>query len=162
MKYFKILISTFFILGISRLVPHPPNFTTLIALAFYMPIIFGIRYVPCVIVSLVLTDLIIGYHNLTAWTWSSIIFISAFSKFFNISKTFRFYGVSISVLFFYIFTNFGVWLTGYYGYTLEGLWLCYILAIPFLGNSFLSTIIFAFLIEIFYKYYKNNLKIKYN
>ena len=39
-----ILISFMSIL-ISRLIPHPPNFTTVIAVAFYLPALFGIKYI---------------------------------------------------------------------------------------------------------------------
>ena len=52
---------------------------------------------------------------------------------------------------FFIITNFGVWSLGSYGYTLNGLIACYTLALPFLGNSLISTIIFSSIIEILIK-----------
>ena len=54
-------------------------------------------------------------------------------------------------------TNFGVWSSGMYGYTLQGLYTCFILAIPFFGYSIVSTLIFSSLIEIFYKLYQTKL-----
>ena len=36
---------------------------------------------------------------------------------------------------FFAISNFGVWASGYYGYTLDGLLACYVAAIPFWGNS---------------------------
>ena len=57
---------------------------------------------------------------------------------------------------FFIFSNFGVWLTGsFYEITIHGLITCYTMAIPFFSNTFLSTIIFALLIEflVFSKYF---------
>ena len=42
---------------------------------------------------------------------------------------------------FYFVTNFGVWSLGSYGYSLNGLILCYMLALPFLGYSLVSTLI---------------------
>ena len=37
---YKILLGIFLILASSRLIPHPPNFTSLIALSFYVPLFF--------------------------------------------------------------------------------------------------------------------------
>ena len=56
MNYFKISICIFIALAASRLIPHPPNFTSLIALSFYVPALLGIRYIPSLILSFILTD----------------------------------------------------------------------------------------------------------
>jgi len=48
---------------------------------------------------------------------------------------------------FFIITNFGVWTLGSYGYNLDGLILCFTLAIPFFGYSLISTFIFSATIE---------------
>ena len=61
------------ILTFSRVIPHPPNFTSLIALSFYVPAIFGSRYMPVVLLSFVFTDLVIGFHNTLLFTWGSIL-----------------------------------------------------------------------------------------
>jgi hypothetical protein len=39
---------------------------------------------------------------------------------------------------FFVFSNFGTWLEGWYGYTWEGLVACYVAAIPFWQNSLLA------------------------
>jgi hypothetical protein len=49
-------------------------------------------------------------------------------------------------------TNFGVWLTGYYEHSFNGLLTSYTLAIPFFTYSLISTFIFASLIETIYKF----------
>ena len=46
MNYLKISIGIFFALAASRFIPHPPNFTSLIALSFYVPAILGVRFIP--------------------------------------------------------------------------------------------------------------------
>ena len=66
-KYLKISL-ILCILALSRFLPHPPNFTSLLALSFYVPVLLGLRYLPALIVSFVITDLIIGYHTGTHWT----------------------------------------------------------------------------------------------
>lgn len=59
----------------------------------------------------------------------------------------------MACLIFYLVTNFGVWLSGYYEYNLNGLLACYILAIPFFGNTLIATIIYSIVIEGLYKFF---------
>ena len=63
MNYLKISLGIFIVLAASRFIPHPPNFTSLIALSFYIPAILGIKFIPALIFSFFLTDLIIGFHS---------------------------------------------------------------------------------------------------
>lgn len=163
MNYLKIAFGVLVVLSASRFVPHPPNFTSLLALSFYIPAVFGIRYIPVVVVSLLLTDLFIGFHGVTLFTWGSVVLIGLISKFF-LSTTFsRISGSLVGACIFFIVTNFGVWSLGTYGYSFEGFIACYTLAIPFFVNSIFSTLIFSIIIEIIYSYYiikKNKLILK--
>ena len=43
----------------SRLIPHPPKFTSLLALSFYIPVFIGLRYLPVLILSSAITDLLL-------------------------------------------------------------------------------------------------------
>ena len=149
MKDLKIALAIFIALSVSRFIPHPPNFTSLMALSFYIPAIFGIRYLPMLIISFVITDLIIGFHNVTLFTWGSVILIGLMSKFFIKNTTNRITGALIGACLFFIITNFGIWSLGSYGYSFEGLIKCYTLAIPFFGNTLISTLIFSAMIEVF-------------
>ena len=149
MKDLKIALAILIALSVSRFIPHPPNFTSLIALSFYIPAIFGIRYLPMLIISFVITDLIIGFHNVTLFTWGSVILIGLMSKFFIKNTTNRITGALIGACLFFIITNFGIWSLGSYGYSFEGLIKCYTLAIPFFGNTLISTLIFSAVIEVF-------------
>jgi hypothetical protein len=158
MNYLKIAFGVLIVLSLSRFVPHPPNFTSLLTLSFYIPAAFGIRYIPTVIISLVFTDFIIGFHSLMIYTLSSIIFIGLISKFFNRSILFRLFGALSGAVIFYSLTNFGVWLNGSYDYSLNGLIACYILALPFFGYTLISTLIFSLIIETLYIFYKPNKK----
>ena len=53
--YIKVFIGIFIVLGASRFIPHPPNFTSLLALSFYIPVLFGRRFIPALLVSFFLT-----------------------------------------------------------------------------------------------------------
>lgn len=152
MKHLKFTIGIFLVLAVSRFIPHPPNFTSLIALSFYVPILFGQFYIFSLLFSFVITDLIIGMHTLTFFTWGAVVIIGFFSKLFIKNFKIRFFGVLFSILIFYIISNFGVWIMGSYGYSVEGFLMCYINAIPFLGNTFLSTILYSSIIETINKY----------
>ena len=147
MNYLKISVSIFLTLAASRFIPHPPNFTSLLALSFYVPAILGIRYLPALVISFVITDLFIGFHGVSLFTWGSVIFIGFISKYFISTIFSRMLGATIGACLFFIITNFGVWSLGFYGYSLEGLITCYILAIPFFGNSLIGTLIFSSAIE---------------
>lgn len=155
MKQVSICIGIFITLAMSRFIPHPPNFTSLLALSFYVPVIFGLRYLPVLLISFAITDFIIGYHTGTFFTWGSVFLIGLISQFFAKTLIFRMSGALIGAFIFYIITNFGVWVSGMYGLTLSGLVTCYTLAIPFFAYSIISTIIFSSLIEIIFKTYQS-------
>jgi len=152
MNYFKISIGIFITLATSRFVPHPPNFTSLLALSFYIPAFLGIRYLPVLVISFVLSDLAIGFHGVTFFTWGSVILIGLGSRFFTKTILNRIFGSLLGVCLFFIITNFGVWTLGSYTYTFEGLLLCYALAIPFFTYSLISTFIFSGVFEGIYKF----------
>ena len=160
MNYLKISIGIFFALAISRFIPHPPNFTSLLTLSFYVPALLGVRYLPALVISFLLTDLFIGFHSLTLFTWGSVILIGLSSKFFLSTILTRVSGSLLGAVIFFIVTNFGVWSMGSYGYTINGFLLCYTLAIPFFAYSLVSTIIFSGIVEGCYKL--NFLKLKIN
>ena len=151
MNYLKVSTGIFLVLAASRFIPHPPNFTSLLALSFYVPAILGIRYLPALVLSFFITDLVIGFHGTTLFTWGSVILIGLLSKFLVSNTVTRISGALIGASLFFVITNFGVWSLGFYGYTIEGLITCYTLAIPFFGNTIVGTIIFSSIIEVFLK-----------
>jgi len=157
MHYIKVAIGVLVALSASRFIPHPPNFTSLIALSFYIPAVFGIRYVPAVILALLFTDFIIGFHSTMLFTSGSVILIGLISKYFNKSILFRIGGALLGAIIFFLISNFGVWLSGSYGYNLNGFLSCYILALPFFGYTVLSTLVFSVIIETLYKLYQGSL-----
>ena len=155
MKNLSIFFGILIILASSRFIPHPPNFTSLLALSFYVPAILGARFIPALLFSFVLTDLFIGFHALALFTWGSVVMIGLFSKFFLANLKTRISGALVGAFIFFIITNFGVWSLGSYGYTIEGLISCYTLALPFFGHTVISTLLFSVIIETVYKFYKN-------
>ncbi len=154
MNYLKISLGIFIALSVTRFIPHPPNFTSLIALSFYVPIIFGLKFIPALILCFILTDFFIGFHTVSLFTWGSVALIGLISVHFNKGILNRFLGVFSGCLVFYIISNFGVWSLGGYGYNFSGLLNCYILAIPFFGYTLISSLFFSTIIETFCKFFK--------
>ena len=155
LKEIKIFLGIFLCLAASRFIPHPWNFTSLLALSFYVPSFLGLRYVPHLIISFAITDFIIGYHGLVMWTWGSVLLISLLTLKFKGSIKLRLPGAILGAVIFFILTNFGVWTTGFYGYSASGLITCFTMAIPFFVSSLFSTLIFSLLIESVNFYYKS-------
>lgn len=161
MNYLKVSLGIFAALAASRFVPHPPNFTSLLALSFYIPALIGIRYLPVLIISFMMTDFVIGFHGTTLFTWGSVVVIGLMSKFFISSILIRISGALFGASLFFLITNFGVWSLGSYGYTIEGLIMCYVMAIPFFAHNLISTFIFSGVIEFIYNLkFLKNFKIK--
>ena len=147
LQYCLILLSSIGALFLFRFLPHPPNFTPVIAMAFYLPIFFGMWCIPFLLLAFAITDFFIGFHSLLVWTWGGLALISLTSKFSN-SILSRLFLSFVGAIIFYIISNFGVWFSGsLYQHSIEGLIQCYIMALPFFTNTLLSTIIFSLLIE---------------
>lgn len=99
--------------------------------------------------TLIASDLVLGNTNIFIFTWSGflipLLFLRQFKKL-KINNIFAgtLAGIS-SNLFFFIWTNFGVWALdswGMYPKTILGLINCYINALPFLKNQLFSSLIF--------------------
>ena len=142
-------ISLILILAISRLIPHPPNFTPIIAVAIMSSCFFKNINLSIIIlvISMLLSDLFIGFYYNIFFVYFSLILITII--FFKINKKINYKTLLIFSFFgsliFYIISNFGVWMLGnLYEKNVSGLINCYILAIPFFKNTFLSTALFSY------------------
>jgi len=149
-------ISLILILALSRLMPHPDNFTPIIALAIMSSYFFrNINFSYSVMLfSMLLADFFIGFYSYMLFVYISLFLIVLI--FFKISKKMNYKNLFIfsffgSVIFFLI-SNFGVWLVGnLYERNINGLIECYFMAIPFFKNTIISTLIFSYSSLIIYK-----------
>ncbi len=144
--YYLVLFGT--ILAMSRIIPHPPNFTPILASAIMAPLLmkdrmFGIA-IP--ILGMFIADVVIGFHPYQLVIYLTIATIGLVSTMqVNYTKL-AVLSVSSSVWFF-LTTNFAVWLAwDYYPKSFEGLITCYTMAIPFFTNTLISTILFTALL----------------
>ena len=127
----------------ARLLPHPWNFTPLVAIGLYA----GAKAarlrtgILAVVLALLLSDAVMGFYG-GMWYVYAALLIPVFA-----GRLIRNRGgllplaaaAGCSSLAFYVTTNFMVWATGHlYPHTVAGLAACYAAGIPFYGNQLLG------------------------
>ena len=156
MKKTKQKIVLFFylvgLIALSRIIPHPPNFTPVLAMAVFMPYltrdIYSAMLVP--LSAMFVSDLYLGFHSSMFWVYTSILLGTTLSQYtISMKKTYVHLGSNalLSSTIFFIVTNFAVWMSGsMYPLTIDGLLLCYTMAIPFFGNTLAGTLFYVSLL----------------
>jgi hypothetical protein len=135
--------------ALSRLLPHPDNFTPIAAMALAGGVYFEKRFALIIpLAALVISDFFIGFHNTVLFVYGSFILIGimglwlkSHKKFFPVVGT-----ALLSSILFFVITNFGVWVTGggwFYPRTWQGLVDCYIMAVPFFRNTLVGDMVFT-------------------
>src|SRR6476619_5466839 len=134
-----------------RLVPHPPTFTPIGAMALFSGAYLGRRALAFVapLGALLLSDLVLGFYHGQATVYFSVALIVMLGMV-ALSRVspLRVAGAAVlsSVLFFVI-TNFGMWLfSGFYPRTMLGLEACFVAAIPFFQNTLAGDLFYAALL----------------
>ena len=145
----KLIIPLIIILAaVTRLIPHPPNFTPIIAIGLFGGAYIQNRslavFIP--IGAMFLSDLFLGFHGTIYWIYGSLLLVGMMGMLLNNKVNVRnCTAVALSGSFiFFLITNFGVWLTSsLYPKNLEGIISCYTLAIPFFGNTITGSIFYT-------------------
>ena len=142
-------LSLILILIISRLIPHPPNFTPIISVAIISSYFFKDKFLSILVlmISMILSDFLIGFHKNIFFVYLSLVTITL--VFYNLREKINFKSMFLFSFFgsliFYLISNFGVLILGtMYEKNFSGLLNCYIMAIPFFKNTFLSTLFFSY------------------
>ena len=127
------------LLGLSRIIPHPPNFTPILAVAVFVPLIMknNLIAIPVTLGAMLIGDLYWGFHSYMFWTYGAVLLATQL-RYRNV-----FGNALLASTIFFLITNFSVWLSGYYGLTLTGLWACFVAAIPFFGNTLMGTLFYT-------------------
>ncbi len=154
---YLVILAVLIALGVAgRLLPHPPNFTPMAAIALFAGFIFIKRYmaVVAVISTMLLCDYFAFGSLSSSWFGSKSMFVVYLALLFPIVfKNFlqkkigvlRIFGAALaSSSVFFLATNFAVWaFSPMYEKTLEGLVLCYTMAIPFFQNTVAGDLIWS-------------------
>lgn len=155
-------ITLVFIGALSRLIPHPPNFAAVAAVALYGAVKMKDKKQAILIpiAAMLVSDAIFealyragvnpfpGFHGGMWYVYGAFVLTSLVG--FWIRSSFSVWrlalGTLVASLVFFVVTNFGVWLSGWYGYSMEGFVSCYVAAIPFYRNQLLGDIFFTALL----------------
>src|SRR3990172_4703825 len=145
---FLVLAGMILIAAFTRLIPHPPNFTAVGAMALFGGAYFSRKSLAYAvpIIAMFITDIIIGFHPGMYAVYLSFIFIVMIGMTLRDKKKIGYIflaSVSASVLFF-IITNFAQWLSfPLYSKDVPGLITCYVAAIPFFHYTLLGDLFFV-------------------
>jgi hypothetical protein len=149
MPYFLIVLGV-----IARLVPHPWNFTPIGALGLFAGANCRPRIAWLVpLCALFAADIVVGFYNPISMIFVYLGFLAAplIGRWIIAPRRSPLRigsAVVMTSTVFFVLSNFGVWLSGYYSLTLGGLIECYVLAIPFYGamlagDAFYAAIMFG-------------------
>ena len=142
------------LLALSRLIPHPPNFTPILGMAVFSGAIINKKILAYLVplAAMLLSDLYLGFHSgmpIIYFTLAICVLIGTFIES-RVTILNSILGITAGVLVFYLITNFTVWYgSGMYENSFSGLITCYVMGLPFLQNTFISSLIYgmgAFLI----------------
>ena len=138
---------------LSRLIPHPWNFSPIEAVALFAGARFADRRLALLvpIAAMALSDVVLGFHGGIPVVYACIALMAWFGRGLRErggAWRIAAYGFA-SASFFFVATNLQVWLaSGMYPLSLEGLATCFGLALPFFQNqlagvAFYSTLLFG-------------------
>jgi hypothetical protein len=151
MKY-ALVLGLIALAVIGRLIPHPDNFTPVLAVALFAGALLPARLAYVVpLVAVALSDLFIGtpLDASSFAVYGALAASTGLGQWLGKRRTWgRTAGVAfVSSVLFFVVTNFAVWAMGVlYPRTLEGLAQCYVMAIPFFRNELAGTFFWTFVL----------------
>lgn len=132
---------------ILRLLPHPPNFAPIAAMALFGGFYLNKRYALVVpLIAMLISDYLLGFHNTILFVYGSFIITGIIGLWLRSHKAFSniIAAILISSLLFFLITNFGVWFVGnLYPKTFAGLIQSYFFAIPFFRNTLFGDLFYV-------------------
>jgi len=145
---FFVLLGMILLAAASRLVPHPPNFAPIAAMALFGGAYFSDKrlafFVP--LMAMFLSDVVLGLHPLMPVVYGSFAMIVGIGLWLRTRRTaLPIAGAALtSSILFFVLTNFGVWaFSSLYPKTMAGLLACYAAAIPFFQNTLLGDAVYT-------------------
>lgn len=139
---------------LSRLIPHPPNFTPVGGLALFAgATVAGPAAFLLPLAVMLIADLVLGFHSTLLYVYGSFLLIVLLGRLLRNKKGIaRLTGSSLAAsLLFFLITNFGAWLTwDFYPKTPSGLLASYTAALPFFRNTILGDLFYS--VTFFYGY----------
>lgn len=134
-----------------RLLPHPPNFSPIDAMALFSGAYLGRRSIAFVapFAALLLSDAVLGFYHGMATVYATVALIVVIGWWLSSRRTpLRIAAAAVaSSVTFFVITNLGMWLfSGFYPVTYAGLVACYTAAIPFFQNTLAGDLFYGALL----------------
>jgi len=162
--HFVVITAIVLLLALSRLLPHPFNFSPIAALALFGGAKYSNRFAAYLIplAAVWISDLFLNfafYGRFVPFYEGALVTYAAFAmivllgslalKNFS-AKSLLFTSLSASILFFLV-SNFGVWaFSGMYPLNAAGITACYAAAVPFFRNTLAGDLVYSF--AVFYAF----------
>lgn len=148
---FTVLAGMILAAAASRLIPHPPNFIPLAALALFGGASFASKRAAFFVslAGLFLSDLVLGFYSITPVIYGSFALITCLGFWLRRRQSIWWIAATTvaGAALFFVLTNFGVWLIGdLYPKVWTGLVDCFVAAIPFFRNTLLSDLLYSALL----------------
>lgn len=156
---FGIIVALIFIVALSRLLPHPQNFTPLMAISLFGAAHFSYKWQAFMIplAATWFSDIIINnvvypnsgfiwFYQGFYWQYGSYVFTTILGLIIlqkiTVSRVIG--GSLIAACLFFAISNFGVWIgSPLYPQNLNGLFACFAAGIPFFGGTVLGNLFYG-------------------
>ncbi|QJX00787.1 DUF6580 family putative transport protein [Frigoriglobus tundricola] len=143
---FVVLAAMIVSAAVFRIVPHPPNFTPVGAMALFGGACLADRRLALLfpLAVLFLSDLVLGLHVLIPVVYGSFALNALMGRWLRSRRTIvNTAAVTlVGAVQFFVVTNFAFWWL-FYPHTAEGLAECYLAAVPYFRNTLLGDAVFA-------------------
>ena len=154
-----VVLSFIVVAGVMRALPFPPNFAPIGAMALFGGAYFRDKKLAFLlpVLAMFFSDVLLeilfqlgirqysGFHLEMGLVYLAFLAIVAVGT--QLQKKLNVLTITgaslIASLLFFLISNFGVWITGAYTYTMAGLVECYTMAIPFFGNTILGDLFYC-------------------
>ena len=145
------LLSAILLAAALRLVPHPPNFTPIGAMALFSGAYLGRRALAFVapLAAMLLSDVVLGFYSGMWVNYLAVALVALLGVLLLQKRSPVRIGATTVVgsIVFFLVSNFGTWaLSGMYPHNAAGLAACYIAAIPFFQNTLAGDLLYATLL----------------
>jgi len=158
------LVLVILVAALSRLIPHAPNFTPIIAMGLFSGFYFRNNKSLAIVLPLAamfIADIFIGFYLISLFVYIAlafVVFVGLIIPNDRDTTSFRniLFGSLAGSAVFFIISNFGVFLIGY-PKSISGFMVCYTAAIPFFQTSISADLLFTTFMFLSYDVIRNSI-----
>lgn len=146
-------------LALSRLLPHPPNFSPVIAIALFSGAVLRDWRLGLLLplLAMLLADLVLGFHGSMVFVYLAMACVVLVGRTLAAERRpLVLSGAGFGgALLFFVISNAGVWwVQDMYSHDLAGLVTCFVAALPFFHNTLLATLLYGSILFCLERYLK--------